>query len=162
MICHRTSSRTNPCDELHRASATALVRIPRFGEDYVVPVLAGVGADALRGGFGHFEGSAEPGGLGNFALAGHRITHGQPLRRMPDLRPGDEVVVETRTAVHTYVLDTGGGQLQVDHEDTWVLDPRPVQSAHRRLLTLVTCAELFHTDQRMVAFGHLVSSSTRK
>ena len=25
-----------------------------------------------------------------------------------------------------------------------------------RLLTLVTCAELFHTDDRMVAFGHLV------
>jgi sortase A len=26
-----------------------------------------------------------------------------------------------------------------------------------RLITLTTCAELFHTDNRMIAFGHLVS-----
>jgi sortase A len=30
-----------------------------------------------------------------------------------------------------------------------------------RLLTLVTCAELFHTDDRMVAFGHLVDRQPR-
>jgi sortase A len=31
----------------------------------------------------------------------------------------------------------------------------------RRLVTLVTCAELFHTDDRMVAFGHLVDRESR-
>jgi sortase A len=29
------------------------------------------------------------------------------------------------------------------------------------LLTLVTCAELFHTDARLVAFGHLVDDRPR-
>ena len=57
---------------------------------------------------------------------------------------------------------------------SWVLDARPrnpdaggvepPDGVGGRLLTLITCAELFHTDQRLVAFGHLVSStpSTRE
>lgn len=152
---------TRAATELQRAPATALVRIPRFGADYVVPVLEGVEDDALSGGLGHFEGSAEPGGVGNFALAGHRITHGQPLRKMPDLEPGDRIVVETRDAVHTYELDTDAGELVVGDDAGWVVAPEPVAGADERLITLVTCAELFHTDRRMVAFGHLVSSVPR-
>jgi sortase A len=145
--------------------ATSLVRIPRFGEDYVIPVLEGVGDDELASGFGHFEASADPGEIGNFALAGHRITHGEPLRDMPDLRPGDEVLVETREAIFTYRLDTDPSDLEVDFHQTWVLDPRPVNpdasgvqpSDDSQLLTLTTCAELFHDDDRMIAFGHLVA-----
>ena len=50
---------------------------------------------------------------------------------------------------------------------TWVLDPLPKNpdggaaagaGAGQRLITLTTCAEIFHTDDRMIAFGHLVSS----
>jgi sortase A len=146
--------------------ATALIRVPRFGDDYEMPVLEGVEDDALSRGFGHFTGSAAPGRRGNFAVAAHRITHGEPLRDMPDLRPGDEVVVETRDAIHTYELDTDPEDLVVTFEDVWVVAERPrnpdpdgVQPAdHPRLLTLTTCAELFHTEDRMIAFGHLVST----
>lgn len=144
---------------------SALIRIPRFGTDYVMPVLEGVGDDELASGFGHFEDSAEAGGEGNYALAAHRITHGEPLRDMPSLRPGDEVLVETRDTLYTYVLDTDPNDLVVDFEDGWVLAPHPVNprrggiqpSDHLRLITLTTCAEYFHTDSRMIAFGHLVS-----
>lgn len=151
--------------------ATAVVRIPRFGEDYAVPVLQGTSADVLAAGFGQFAGSAGPGEVGNFALAGHRITHGEPLAQMPELRPGDEVVVETVDAVHTYVLETAGDALRIPFTETWVVDPLPTnpdagepQPAQRRgqaLLTLTTCAELFATDDRLVAFGRLVSSVPR-
>ena len=71
-------------------------------------------------------------------LAGHRITHGEPLRDMPDLEVGDEVVVETADAVYTYVLTTGGDDLEVPFTASWVLDPHPGQpgprgvQAHRR------------------------------
>jgi sortase A len=37
----------------------------------------------------------------------------------------------------------------------------PSQEEGQRLLTLTTCAELFHTDDRMVAFGHLVETEPR-
>ena len=145
--------------------ASALIRIPRFGDDYVVPVLEGLSDEVLAKGYGHFPDSAGPGEKGNYALAAHRITHGEPLRDMPRLRPGDEVIVETRSAVYTYQLDTDPNQLIVSFEDVWVVDAlptnpdrngvQPVQRAGQRLITLTTCAELFYTEERMIVFGHL-------
>ena len=148
--------------------AMALIRIPRFGDDYVMPVLEGIGDDVLARGFGHFPQAAGPGGRGNFALAAHRVTHGEPLRDMPLLQPGDEVLVETRDTVYTYVLDTDPDDLVVTFRDVWVVGEDPVNPGggvgpadHPRLITLTTCAELFHTDDRMVAFGHLVSAESK-
>ncbi|HYO39717.1 MAG TPA: class E sortase [Nocardioidaceae bacterium] len=150
--------------------AAALVRIPAFGERYRVPVQEGVSDRVLAEGLGHFRGTANPGEVGNFALAGHRVTHGEPLRDLPSLRPGDEVVVETRDRSFTYRLDTDPRDLVVTFEDVWVIAdlPRnpaggaqPVQRPGQRLITLTTCSELFHTDNRMIAFGHLVSSRPR-
>lgn len=147
----------------------ALVRIPAFGKDYVVPAYRGTDEDTLARGLGIFTSSPEPGGLGNLALSGHRVTHGEPLRDLPDLEAGDMVVVETRERVLTYVLDTGGGDLTVDAGEDWVAEPQPVDPRggsvvpvdDDRLLTLVTCSELFRTDGRLVAFGHLESSTAR-
>ena len=151
--------------------ASALIRIPALGDDYVVPVLEGIGDEELSSGYGHFPGTADPGRRGNYALAAHRVTHGEPLRDMPTLRPGDEVVVETRDAIHTYVLDTDPNDLIVTFEDIWVIDPvpsnpdggvePPSQKPGQRLITLTTCSELFHTDNRMIAFGHLVETERK-
>ena len=150
--------------------AMALIRIPAFGDDYVVPVLEGIEDDALAKGYGHFPESAAPGEKGNFALAAHRITHGEPLRDMPELRPGDEVVVETRDAIYTYELDTNPNELIVTFEDIWVIDRlptnpdggvQPAQKPGQELITLTTCSELFHTDNRMIAFGHLVETEQK-
>lgn len=151
------------------SSADAIVRVPAFGEDFAVPLVEGIEDDALASGLGHFPESVEPGEPGNFALAGHRITHGEPLRDLPDLVAGDEIVVETRDWVHTYVLDTGGDDLRVPFTATWVVGPAPTNpdggvspdAAETHLITVTTCAELFHTDDRLVAFGHLVSSRAR-
>ncbi|MFD2078965.1 sortase domain-containing protein [Actinopolymorpha cephalotaxi] len=71
------------------------MRIPRFGRSYVVPAIQGIRKEDLAKGFGHFPETALPGQRGNCALAGHRVTHGEPLRDMPNLRVGDKVVVET-------------------------------------------------------------------
>lgn len=143
----------------------AVVRIPRFGDDYAVPLLQGTSDDALATGFGHLTGTARPGERGNFAVAAHRVTHGEPLRDMPQLQADDEVVVVTEDWTYTYRMLTAGGGLTVGFEDTWVLDPvpdnpddsgvEPTQRPGQRLLTLTTCAELFHTDNRLVAFGLL-------
>lgn len=148
--------------------ASAIVRIPRFGSSYAVPVLEGTSASVLATGLGHFTGTAGPGQVGNYVLAGHRVTHGEPLRHLPDLRVGDKVIVETRTDTYTYRLTSAGDALVVPFTAGWVTDPLPrnpsdgVQPAQRpgqRLITLTTCSELFHTDNRMVAFGVLERSS---
>ncbi|MGO4258902.1 class E sortase [Marmoricola sp. RAF53] len=159
------------CDKFcPKGEASALIRIPKFGRDYVVPVLEGVTPDILAKGFGHFEESAGPGQIGNYALAGHRVTHGEPLRHMPDLRPGDKVIVETRKVTYTYVLDTDPNDLIVSFTNVWVVDPlptnpkggvQPKQVKGQRLITLTTCSEIFHTDNRMISFGHLVKSTPK-
>jgi sortase A len=150
--------------------ASALVRIPKFGRSYVVPVLEGTSDDVLSKGYGHFTESADPGERGNYALAAHRVTHGEPLRRMPELRPGDKVVVETVDRTFTYELDTDPRRLVIPFTGVWVLDPlptnpgggtQPAQEQGQRLITLTTCSEIFHTDNRMIAFGHLVSAEPK-
>jgi sortase A len=110
--------------------------------------------------------------VGNYALAGHRVTHGEPLRRMPDLQPGDKVIVETVKAEYVYRIDTDPEALVVPFTSTWVLDPvpknpeaggpQPAQKKGQRLITLTTCSEIFHTDDRMIAFGHLVRTTAKE
>ena len=149
-------------------TAGAVVRIPRFGDDYAVPLLEGSSDDALAAGIGHVDGTAGPGEAGNVVLAAHRVTHGEPFAELPSLRAGDEVVVETADTRYTYVVDTDGDALEVSFDAGWVLDPlpdspdpdgvEPAQEPGQHLITLTTCAELFHTDERLVVFGHLVAS----
>ena len=154
-----------------RGEASALIRIPRFGDSYAVPVLEGTSKDVLSRGYGHFSDSADPGEVGNYALAAHRVTHGEPLRRMPELRPGDEVIVETVGARYVYELDTDPDELVIPFTGVWVLDalpdnpepggPEPKQEPGQQLITLTTCSEIFHTDNRMIAFGHLVRTEPK-
>jgi len=146
--------------------ALALVRIPRFGDDYVVPVIEGVRPEDLAQGLGHYPGTALPGQIGNFAVAGHRVTHGEPFREMPELRPGDKVLVETSDAEYTYRLTGDPNDLVVQPRDTWVLDPIPGKPAgtppDQARITLTTCAELFHTSDRMIVFGRLVDTERKR
>ena len=154
-----------------RGTARAVIRIPRFGGDYAVPVLEGTSDTVLATGFGHYDGTAGPGEVGNYAIAAHRVTHGEPLRGMPELREGDDILVDTATRTYRYRLTTDGDALVVPFTSDWVVDSRPtnpeggvepVQRPGARLITLTTCSELFHTDNRMVAFGILVDSSPRR
>ena len=160
----RGPARAAPTPAPQLGEAYALVRVPRFGDDYEVPLLEGVRERELAAGYGHIPATAQLGSRGNFVIAGHRVTNGEPLREMPKLRPGDKVIVESRRAIYTYRLDTDPNGLIVDFQETWVLHRRPANPdpgglnparGHERLLTLVTCSELFHTDNRMIAFAHL-------
>lgn len=148
-----------------RGDAIALVRIPRFGRDYEMPLVAGVDQGSLARGIGWSFTSARPGAVGNVVIAGHRVTHGEPFRDFLTLRRGDTVEIETRTHVYTYVLRDAGTDRTVDFTDTWVTDPVPGEPRGtvptRRLITLVTCSELFHTDHRQVVFGELDSATPK-
>lgn len=143
--------------------AMALLRIPALGEqDW--PVLVGTSDDALGRGIGWYSQTAQPGAVGNFALAGHRITHGEPFRRLLELERGAQVIVETRDSVYTYELDNAPSELTVADTAGWVLDPvpgKPAQQPTRALITLTTCQDLFHSPDRSVAFGHLVSKTDK-
>ncbi|MDX3524422.1 class E sortase [Streptomyces scabiei] len=145
------------------AEAYAVLDIPRLR--LRVPVAEGVGrADVLDKGYvGHYPGTAQPGRPGNLALAGHRNTHGEPFRHLDRLVPGDEVHVETRDAVHTYVVDRT--LPQTTPGDGGVLRPvprsdvRPSYGYAERghYLTLTTCTPAYTSTYRLVVWGKLRS-----
>jgi sortase A len=144
--------------------AMAILTIPRFGADYKVPILVGTSDYALGRGVGWYESTQLPGQIGNFAIAGHRITHGEPFARLLELQPGDKVIVETKSYIFTYVVDESPSKLTVKDVDTWVLDPVPGKSGvtpTQALITLTTCQDLFHSPDRSVGFGHLVDTKKK-
>ncbi|MCL2541513.1 MAG: class E sortase [Nocardioidaceae bacterium] len=150
--------------------ATAILHVPRFGKNYAVPVLEGDSDNVLASGIGHMPHTQGPGQVGNYALAGHRVTHGEPFAQFPSLRKGDEVYVETRNKTYIYVLDNSGTSLIVPFTQTWIIHKSPVNpdkggvepiASSRRLITLFSCSEIFHTDNRSVVFGHLVQVKPR-
>lgn len=145
--------------------AIALLRIPAFGEDYEVPILSGTDLSILDRGVGHYTSTALPGEIGNFAVAGHRVTHGEPFRHLLDLSKGDKVIVETRDKVYTYVMDDSPRNLTVTDTETWVLDPNPDQPGAEQakaMMTLTTCQDLFRSPDRSVGFAHLAKTADKQ
>lgn len=136
--------------------------IPRFGSGWTEPILEGTGDTQLATGVGHWIGSARPGQVGNVVLFAHRVTHGEPFRDFPTLREGDKVIIRTRYKIYTYRLLPLDLQRKITDTETWVTRPHPLSGVApgTSLITLGTCAELFHTDDRLVVFGQLVRTRT--
>lgn len=145
-------------DEPAKGETIGLLYIPRLRDDvWGVPVLHGVSSGQLDTGVGHFPGAAMPGDTGNFSLAGHRTSNGQPFSGVDSLAPGDEVHVRTMDQWLTYVLVR---DRIVGPRDTWVLDDAPVDGLPgSRVITLVTCTPRFSTRQRWVWWGVLQRSA---
>lgn len=77
-----------------------------------MPVLEGTSKGVLAARVGHYDTTAGPGAIGNYALAAHRITHGEPFRKLPDLQAGDLVYVDTADQTYAYKMVTSGDDLR--------------------------------------------------
>jgi sortase A len=150
------------------AGAFAIMTIPRLGVSWYSPVLEPAGQeitmDELAEGVVHYKDTALPGQIGNFAVAGHRATHGEPFADLDRLRPGDQVVVETRDAFYTYVVDNDPRKTIVEPTAVWVLDPvpgKPEAKPTQALITLTTCNPRWASTHRMIVFGHLVQTQQK-
>ncbi|WP_406050716.1 class E sortase [Streptomyces virginiae] len=147
-----------------RDRAYAVLRVPRLG--LVVPVAQGVDKRAVldKGYAGQYPGTAGPGERGNFALAGHRNTHGEPFRYINRLRAGDELIVDLRGRRYTYVV--GKILNETTERDTGVIAPvprsvvKPDQGYGEpgAYITLTTCTPEYSSKYRLVVWGTLRSS----
>ncbi|ROQ33083.1 sortase A [Streptomyces sp. PanSC19] len=145
----------------------AIMYIPKL--DVVVPVAEGISkTDVLdKGMVGHYgEGklkTAMPADKqGNFAVAGHRNTHGEPFRYINRLKPGDPIVVETQSAYYTYEM--ASILPQTSPSNVSVIEPVPKQSGFKgpgRYITLTTCTPEFTSTYRMIVWGRLVDERPR-
>ena len=137
-------------------SAFALMYIPRLSDKvWGMPVLESVALSDLARGIGHYPQSQLPGEVGNFAVAAHRATNGEPFRDIDRLQVGDEVYVETQDAWYEYTLRRD--QI-VAPTATWVIDSVPFDPGATpmdRLITLTTCNPRWGSTSRWVWWGDL-------
>ncbi|MDT7712610.1 MAG: sortase [Pseudonocardiales bacterium] len=88
-------------DRATKGAGIAKLYVPAFGPDFVFTVLEGTDPDTLASGPGHYEGTASPGAVGNFAVAGHRVGKGSPFNSLDLLTSCNAIVIET--VDHWYV-----------------------------------------------------------
>ncbi|MFG2138701.1 class E sortase [Streptomyces sp. NPDC048650] len=149
-------TRAKPPRRYEAGSSFAVMYIPRLGADWAKPVLEGTATDTLKRGLGHYDRTARLGRVGNFAVAGHRRTYGDPFKDFPRLRPGDAVVLTDGTTWFTYRIDNR--PYTTLPGDTGVIDPVPARSGYNgpgRYLTLTTCEPEWGHSHRLIAWAHL-------
>ncbi|MGY2744467.1 class E sortase [Pseudarthrobacter sp. O4] len=133
-----------------------LLHVPRFSAEYTRPIIQGTGPAVLDTlGIGHYEGTSMPGAAGNFAVAGHRQTHGAVLDNIDALVPGDRIYVQTRDGYYVYVFRNSEIVLPAR---TDVLLPVPTQPAavpKESYLTMTSCNPRFGSQERFVAYALL-------
>ncbi|MEU1089032.1 class E sortase [Streptomyces sp. NPDC005892] len=145
----------------------AIIHIPKL--DVVAPIAEGTSKEKVldRGMVGHYgEGALKTAmpsdARGNFALAGHRNTHGEPFRYVNKLTPGDKVVVETQDAYYTYEMTKT--LAQTSPSNVSVISPVPPGSgftAPGRYITLTTCTPEFTSTYRLIVWGKMVDERPR-
>jgi sortase A len=136
----------------------AFLRIPAFGAQWRFTVIEGTQLAQLNVSPGHVPGTQLPGQLGNFAVAGHRVTGGNPFWSLPYLKAGDMVYVDTR--YDTYAYRVLARPAWVAPTDMAVLDRvpgHPRLAPTRRLITLITCDPAWTGTQRVIVTGVLES-----
>ena len=139
------------------AGARPAMRVPVIGRLDIpgvklsVPLVDSDDPSALRRGAGRMPGTAEPGGLGNFVLAGHRDTFFRPLRH---ISPGMLMNVVTPQGIYRYAVDRTE-IVMPDQVDVLDIGDRPE-------MTLITCFPFSYigaAPQRFVVHAHLLSLS---
>ncbi|OIJ69511.1 class E sortase [Streptomyces mangrovisoli] len=145
----------------------AILHIPAL--DVVAPIAEGTSKAKVldKGMVGHYG----PGDLntampdaktGNFGLAAHRNTHGEPFRYINKLKPGDAIVVETQDTYYVYKMTS---MLPVTSpSNTSVLAPIPKGSGFTqpgRYITLTTCTPEFTSKYRLIVWGKMVEERPR-
>ncbi|MEU9980433.1 class E sortase [Streptomyces sp. NPDC050856] len=154
-------------DAFEPGQGFAIMYIPKL--DVVVPIAEGIDKEKVldRGMVGHY---AEPplktampsDERGNFAVAGHRNTHGEPFRYINTLSPGDPIVVETQDTYYTYEMT--GLLPQTVPSNVSVIQPVPEGSGFTgpgRYITLTTCTPEFTSTYRMIVWGKMVEERPR-
>jgi len=159
-------------DHVPIGSGIAVLRIPRFGKNYEMVIVEGTGYSDLQKGPGHYPGTAFPGQVGNFAVAGHRTTYDAPFNRIDTIRRGDAIVLETKTMWFTYRAEdvpAAKGYPHVPYQE--IVSPSDVAVAYPvpdqpnrdakpslKMLTFTSCNPKYSAAQRIVVHAVLTQA----
>ena len=123
-----------------------------------LPVLEG-SSDAVlnKGVAGHYPNTASAGRVGNFAMAGHRVSHSGPFNYLDRVHKGDKIYVQTATRFYTYKVNV---IKIVGPNNPTPLAPipfHPGKYANQAYITLTTCTPRGTTNQRLIISGVLIA-----
>jgi len=140
------------------ATTFATIQVPRWAGEPERPISQGTDRATVLDvlGVGHYEGTAMPGGVGNFAIAGHRTTFAKPFNRIAELQVGDPLVIRTTDNIW-YVYRVTSTEI-VRPSDVDVIAPVPGDPGAvptERMITLTTCHPMFSARERFIVHGVL-------
>lgn len=136
------------------------LRIPAI--DFNDIVVEGVNKEQLYKGPGHYPSCREgferplctefeemwPGEKGRVIVSGHRTTYGAPFYDLDKLKPGDEVLTDTRWGDFTYEVT----EIEiVDDESLAIAIHKDVAE-----IVLTTCNPKYSAEQRLIVYARLV------
>ena len=111
------------------------------------PVVEGITEDVIKYFLGKFPESSMPGEVGNFAVAGHRVSDfTDAFINLYKVKTGDEVIVTTVDGRYTYEVD-----------NSFIVDPDQVEvleKADYEKITLITCT--IGSKRRVIVTGRLI------
>lgn len=142
----------------------ALLRIPRlWGDSGSFAVLEGTTGYDLSVGPSHFAGTALPGQIGNFAIAGHTVGGGNPFLHLANVEVGDKIIVDTSDEEDIYAVTVAPRVISA--ENVGILEPVPDMpdgSPAVARITIISCVWPEHADDsRTVVEGVLAESEPR-
>ncbi|MEU7822653.1 class E sortase [Catellatospora sp. NPDC049133] len=135
-------------------NAVAKLYLPTLKKHWVV--VQGVTQKDIRFAPGHYPNSAMPGQKGNFSVAGHR--NRATFWNLDQLKPGDKMVVETKTTFYVYEVVKQRIVLPTAVE---VVRAVPPTMEAGKLITLTTCNPKLDNYQRLIIHGKLVDEQPR-
>lgn len=123
----------------------AIIEIPSI--KLKQPVVNGVTDDVIKYFLGKFPDSSMPGEVGNFAVAGHRVSDfTDAFINLYKVKPKDKIIVRTIKGKYTYEVD-----------DSFIVEPEQVEvleNADYEKITLITCT--IGSKRRVVVTGRLI------
>ena len=116
------------------------------------PLVVGIGDSSLARGLGLWPGTAIPGDPGNAVIAGHRTSHGAPMRNIDRLKVGDPIFFTTSGRnSRTYEFRITKRQI-VKPDAMWI-----TRKSSAATLTIFACHPPHSISYRFVVFAKLVT-----
>ena len=135
-------------DSINGYTPIAIMEIPSI--KLKQPVVEGITEDVIKYFLGKFPESTMPGEVGNFAVAGHRVSDfTDAFINLYKVKPGDNVIVTTKDGKYTYEV-----------EESFILDPEQVEvleNADYEKITLITCT--IGSKRRVIVTGKLIEKN---
>ena len=130
-------------DSINGYTPIAIMEIPSI--KLKQPVVEGITEDVIK----YFLGKM-PGEVGNFAVAGHRVSDfTDAFINLYKVKPGDNVIVTTKDGKYTYEV-----------EESFIVEPEQVEvleNADYEKITLITCT--IGSKRRVIVTGKLIEKN---